>query len=359
MTRSGANQFRGSGYYWWRDNGLVGTEAKGLTYNPGTFDYKPLRRLALGPDRQGQALLLPQLRERQVHPARHDVPREHRVGDGGWQRDARPRLRPRRPELLPQPELQVRHRPLPGLPVRDPGEALPGEGRLQPERPQQGQLPLPAARLGDPGAPLELELARPRHAPHQHHRAQFRELQLRDPREHQVGRRRVELDPQQQQVQLADRGLHHERREPPAERDSLPLRGHPEGQHGLHLLRIRALHPEQRAPVQHVPGPGQLHLEPREPHLHVRGDGGEVPLRQRVLPRRAERLRLQLARRLLHRRQRLPGQPEPDDLPGQPGAVPGPLQQHPGAGPSPCSRSTCGTAASTPRTSGRPPATSR
>ncbi len=39
VTRSGANQIRGSGYYWWRDNGLVGTEAKGLTYNPGTFDY--------------------------------------------------------------------------------------------------------------------------------------------------------------------------------------------------------------------------------------------------------------------------------------------------------------------------------
>ena len=35
VTRSGANQFRGSGYYWWRDDGLVGTEAKGLTYNPG------------------------------------------------------------------------------------------------------------------------------------------------------------------------------------------------------------------------------------------------------------------------------------------------------------------------------------
>ena len=39
VTRSGANQLRGSGYYWWRDNGLVGTEAKGLAYNPGTFDY--------------------------------------------------------------------------------------------------------------------------------------------------------------------------------------------------------------------------------------------------------------------------------------------------------------------------------
>jgi outer membrane receptor protein involved in Fe transport len=39
VTRSGANQFRGSAYWWTRDNSLVGEEAKGNTYNPGTFDY--------------------------------------------------------------------------------------------------------------------------------------------------------------------------------------------------------------------------------------------------------------------------------------------------------------------------------
>ena len=39
VTRSGANQLRGSAYWWSRDDGLVGTEAKGQTYNPGTFDY--------------------------------------------------------------------------------------------------------------------------------------------------------------------------------------------------------------------------------------------------------------------------------------------------------------------------------
>ena len=75
VTRSGANQFRGSGYYWWRDDGLVGTEAKGLAYNPGHLRLQALRRLALGPDHQGQALLLPELRERQVHrsPARRSA----------------------------------------------------------------------------------------------------------------------------------------------------------------------------------------------------------------------------------------------------------------------------------------------
>jgi hypothetical protein len=39
VTRSGSNSFRGSAFYQWRNEGLVGTEAKGLAYNPGTFDF--------------------------------------------------------------------------------------------------------------------------------------------------------------------------------------------------------------------------------------------------------------------------------------------------------------------------------
>lgn len=39
VTRSGANQFHGSAYWWFRDDSLVGKEAKGNAYNPGTFDY--------------------------------------------------------------------------------------------------------------------------------------------------------------------------------------------------------------------------------------------------------------------------------------------------------------------------------
>ena len=49
VTRSGANQLRGSAYWWTRDNGLVGTEAKGQTYNPGTFDYDRYGGWASGP----------------------------------------------------------------------------------------------------------------------------------------------------------------------------------------------------------------------------------------------------------------------------------------------------------------------
>jgi hypothetical protein len=49
VTRSGTNQFHGSAYYWWRDQGLVGTEAKGQTVNPGTFDYKRYGAWLSGP----------------------------------------------------------------------------------------------------------------------------------------------------------------------------------------------------------------------------------------------------------------------------------------------------------------------
>jgi Carboxypeptidase regulatory-like domain len=49
VTRSGANQLRGSAYWWTRDNSLVGTEAKGQTYNPGTFDYDRYGGWASGP----------------------------------------------------------------------------------------------------------------------------------------------------------------------------------------------------------------------------------------------------------------------------------------------------------------------
>jgi hypothetical protein len=49
VTRSGTNSFRGAGYYWFRNDGLVGTKAKDNTYNPGTFDYKRYGGYLAGP----------------------------------------------------------------------------------------------------------------------------------------------------------------------------------------------------------------------------------------------------------------------------------------------------------------------
>jgi len=49
VTRSGTNDFRGSVYYWFRDQGLVGTKAKDQDFNPGTFDFSRLGGWASGP----------------------------------------------------------------------------------------------------------------------------------------------------------------------------------------------------------------------------------------------------------------------------------------------------------------------
>ncbi len=49
VTRSGTNRFRGSFYHRFRDEGLVGTEADGLPYNPGTFNFRNTGGWAAGP----------------------------------------------------------------------------------------------------------------------------------------------------------------------------------------------------------------------------------------------------------------------------------------------------------------------
>ena len=67
-------------------------------------------------------------------------------------------------------------------------------------------------------------------------------------------------------------------------------------------------------------------------HAHLRRERRALSLGERVLPRQAERLRLQHARRFLHRPERLPRQPESHDLAGVAAALPGALQQHPGTG---------------------------
>ncbi len=49
VTRSGTNSFRGSGFYQWRNEGLVGTEAKDQPFNPGTFTFNNYGGWGAGP----------------------------------------------------------------------------------------------------------------------------------------------------------------------------------------------------------------------------------------------------------------------------------------------------------------------
>ncbi len=49
VTRSGGNEYRGSAYYWFRNEGLVGTEAKDEEVDPGTFDFDKFGAWLSGP----------------------------------------------------------------------------------------------------------------------------------------------------------------------------------------------------------------------------------------------------------------------------------------------------------------------
>ncbi len=49
VTRSGGNEYRGSAYYWFRNEGLVGTEAKDEPVDPGTFDFDKFGAWLSGP----------------------------------------------------------------------------------------------------------------------------------------------------------------------------------------------------------------------------------------------------------------------------------------------------------------------
>jgi len=49
VTRGGGNALRGSAYYWFRDDSLVGKEAKGLSVDPGVFEFDKWGGWASGP----------------------------------------------------------------------------------------------------------------------------------------------------------------------------------------------------------------------------------------------------------------------------------------------------------------------
>ena len=157
VTRSGTNRFTGSVYHRFRNEDFVGTEAKGLPFNPGHVQLPQHRRLGRRADRQEQAVRLRQLRGRRGHAAADDVPRQHGRRAGRRQHDSRARVGPRlRSARSSHSDFNYETGPFEDYRRPDAGQALPAPQRLQPQQQQQGQLPLQPPRLDHRRRSVEL-----------------------------------------------------------------------------------------------------------------------------------------------------------------------------------------------------------
>ncbi len=332
VTRSGTNRITGSFYHRTRNEDFVGTEAAGLPFNPGTFTTKNTGFWVGGPFIRNRLFGFSSFEKQDDTPSAVDLRRQPGRRAGPGQHDPGDRLRPEHAERVP---LAAASATRPGryenISKKTPAKPflIKGDYNLN----TSNKVTFRYSQLGSStdvnlSSSASLGFGRPTFS---QQLPQLPELELHDSREHQVGHRRVELDLRVEHVEQPDRRLHQAGREPRRRRHAVPVRRHPRRRgHRLHGLRLRAVHAEQRAALQHLPAPGQLHQVRQEAHPDVRRRGREVPVGERVLPRQAERLRLQLAGRLLHRRQRLPGQPEPHGVADLAAPLPGPLHEHPG-----------------------------
>ena len=108
-----------------------------------------------------QAVRLHQLREAGRHAAALDVRRQPGRRAGAGQHHARAGLRPERAQLVPVEQLRAtRPGPYEDISKNDAGQAVPDQGRLQPEPVEQGDVPLQPAQLEHRRQPVELVVAR-------------------------------------------------------------------------------------------------------------------------------------------------------------------------------------------------------
>ncbi len=304
VTRSGTNNFRGSGFYQFRDQGLVGKEAKGLTVNPGTFDFTNYGGWGAGPIVKNRLFFFGNAEKEKT-----EQPGTTLRANSGGEAVAGSTTRVLASDLdTLSAFLQQRFNYETG-PYQDYSHLTPGRRVLAKVDININNRNKLSFRYNQLDSDTDVLLSNSSSLGFGNRRTlldrpELPGLELPDSREPQVGHRRVEHGDRQHDVELADLRLQQLGREPlDASRQLLPVRRHPQRQHRLHLVRLRAVHAEQRAPLQRVPAAEQLQQVRRE----ALDDGGlqlrALQLGERVLPRRAERLRLQLAAGLLRRRQ--------------------------------------------------------
>ena len=147
VTRSGTNQFTASVYHRMRSEDFVGTEARGLTVNPGTFTFRDTGFWAGGPIVRNKLFAFGNYENEEDKRPLHTFRANNGGEPVGGKRHARARIRPQHAELVPVAEPPVRDRPVSEPQRPDAGQAVPAQVRFQPEQHQQDQLPLQPARF--------------------------------------------------------------------------------------------------------------------------------------------------------------------------------------------------------------------
>ncbi len=133
VTRSGTNRLNASVYHRMRNEGFVGTEAKGAGRQSWRVHVPRYRRLGKRPHRQEQALRVRELRERRRRSSPQHLPRQCRRGTCWRKRHPSAGVRPDRAQRVPVAEFPVRHRPVRQSSGPDAGQAVSASDRLQPD----------------------------------------------------------------------------------------------------------------------------------------------------------------------------------------------------------------------------------
>ena len=109
VTRSGTNRLTGSFYHRLRDQDWVGTDAAGETVNPGTFTFRNTGGWAAGPIIKNKWFAFGNYEDEKDTRPHHDLALESGRRAGGWHSDARARVGPHGAQQLPELEFQLRH----------------------------------------------------------------------------------------------------------------------------------------------------------------------------------------------------------------------------------------------------------
>ena len=245
----------------------MGTEAAGQTFNPGTFDTTEHRRVGGRSDHPEQAVLLRELREPERQAAADDVHVESRRRAGDRQHHARARVGSRRRSArLLSSKFNYQTGPFDGITKETPGKPFLVKGDYNINSNNKCQLPVQPAQLEHRRVPLQLVVARVRPADLQHELPELPGLRTTTILENiKSGIGEWNSVARQLDVEQPDHRLHEAGREPRTARQALPVRRHPAGRQRLHVDRQRAVHAGEPAPLQHLPGAGQLHEVQRPP----------------------------------------------------------------------------------------------